>query len=124
MDRGSRIRFGDYDIVIDVIPDRQLSREGYNIISEKEVSYPQAVLGGELSIETIDGPVKIRIPAGTQPETLIRLSSRGVPRLQASGRGDHYVKIKVVVPKKISHRQKDILEDLLKEEEHSGKKWF
>lgn len=114
VDRGSRIRFGDYDVVIEVTPDSRFGREGYNIISEKEVSYPRAALGGEVEIDTIDGPVKIRIPSGTQPETLIRLAGRGVKRLQGSGRGDHYVKIRVTVPKKLTKQEKELLEELEK----------
>ena len=114
VDRGQRMRFGDYDVVIDVAPSSKFGREGYDIITEKEISYPQAALGGEISVDTIDGDIKIRIPQGTQPETLIRLAGRGVKRLQSSGRGDHYLKIKVTVPKKITRQQKELLEELEK----------
>lgn len=107
---GSRMRFGDYDVVFDVSDSAKFGREGYDIISEKEVSFANAALGGEIKVETIDGEIKIRIPAGTQPETLIRLAGRGVKHLQGSGRGNHYVKIKVTVPKKLSKEQKDLLE--------------
>jgi len=129
VDRGSRIRFDQYDIVVDVMPDSKFVREGYNIITEEAVSYPDAVLGKELSVETIDGPVTIRVPAGTQPNTLIRLSGRGVKRVRGGGRGDHYVRIKVTVPKKVSHRQKELLEELQREEsgeteEKKNKGWF
>ncbi len=126
VDRGSRIRFDDYDVLIDVLPDKKFGREGYDIVTEEELSYPQVALGVELSIKTIEGDVKIRVPAGTQPGTLIRLSGRGVPRLRGGGKGDHYVKIKVVVPKKLGHKEKQLLEDLLKEEkgESSKKSWF
>lgn len=125
VDRGSRIRFDDYDVVIDVAPDKRFGREGYDIVSEEELSYAQVALGVELSVPTIDGEVKIRVPAGTQPGTLIRLSGRGVPRLRGGGKGDHYVKIKLVVPKKLTHKQKQLLEDLLKEETEPEKKsWF
>lgn len=112
VDRGSRIRFGDYDVVIDVTPDRRFAREGYDIITEKEISFPQAALGGEIKVDTIEGDVKIRIPQGTQPETIIRLAGRGVKRLQGSGRGDHYLKIKITVPKKLTRDQKELLEKL------------
>lgn len=112
VDRGQRMRFGDYDIVIDVTPDKRFAREGYDVIAEKEISFPQAALGGEISVDTVDGDVKIRIPQGTQPETLIRLAGRGVKRLQGNGRGDHYLKIKVTVPKKLSKQQKELLEEL------------
>lgn len=124
VDRGSRIRFDEYDIVVDVTPDPKFAREGYDIITQQEVSYAQAALGGDLKVATVDGDVTIRMPAGTQPETLIRLSGRGVPRLRGGGKGDHYVKIKVTVPKKLSRRQKELLEELEKEETSTKKSWF
>jgi DnaJ-class molecular chaperone len=124
VDRGSRIRFDEYDIVVDVTPDSKFAREGYDIITQKDVSYANAALGGDLQVETIDGNVTIRMPAGTQPETLIRLSGRGVPRLRGGGRGDHYVRIKVTVPKKLSRRQKELLEELQKEDTSGKKSWF
>jgi DnaJ-class molecular chaperone len=122
VDDGSRIRFDEYDIVISVTPDSKFSREGYDIISEKEITFAQAALGAEMEVETIDGNLKIRVPAGTQPGTLVRLSGRGVSRLRGSGRGDHYVKIKLTVPKKLTKKQKDLLEQFQKEESH--KSWF
>jgi DnaJ-class molecular chaperone len=124
VDRGSRIRFDEYDIVVDVTPDPKFAREGYDIITQQEVTYANAALGGDLKVETINGDVTIRMPAGTQPETLIRLSGRGVPRLRGGGRGDHYVRIKVHVPKKLSRRQKELLEELQKEEGPGKKSWF
>ncbi|HWY80202.1 MAG TPA: DnaJ C-terminal domain-containing protein [Candidatus Sulfotelmatobacter sp.] len=130
VDRGSRIRFEDYDIVVDVTPDSKFGREGYDILTEELISYPDAALGKNLSVETIDGPVKIRVPAGTQPNTLIRLSGRGVKHIRGSGRGDHYLKIKVIIPKKLTHKQKELLESLQQEEsddsseEKKSKSWF
>jgi len=130
VDRGSRIRFDNYDILVDVMPDSKFAREGYDIVTEQEVSYPNAALGRELSVETIDGEVKIRIPAGTQPNTLIRLSGRGVKHIRDNGHGDHYVKIKVIVPKKLSGKEKELLEALQKEEsgespeEKKNHSWF
>jgi DnaJ-class molecular chaperone len=124
VDSGSRIRFGDYDVVIDVDQDKKFQREGYDIISEKELSFAQAAIGGEIEVETIDGNLKIRIPAGTQPGILIRLSGKGVQHVRGSGKGDHYVKIKVTVPKKLSHKQKELLEEFEKESAKSGKGWF
>lgn len=116
VDRGSRIRFDNYDVVVDVTSDARFQRQGYDIVSEREVSYATAALGEEISIETIEGPLKIRIPAGTQPNTLIRLSGRGVKHVRGSGKGDHYVKIVVTVPRKLSRKQKELLEELRKEE--------
>jgi len=112
------------------MPDSKFAREGYDIVTEQEVSYPNAALGRELSVETIDGEVKIRIPAGTQPNTLIRLSGRGVKHIRDNGHGDHYVKIKVIVPKKLSGKEKELLEALQKEEsgespeEKKNHSWF
>lgn len=117
VDQGSRIRFEDYEVVIDVMPDQRFRREGYDIVLDKDISYAQAALGEEISVDTIDGPVKIRVPSGTQPGTLVRLSGRGVPHVRGNGRGDQYVRIKVNVPKKLSRRQKELLEELRKEED-------
>lgn len=122
VDKGTRIRFESYDLIIDVLPDARFAREGSDVVSEKEISFSQAALGGEIGVETVDGEIKIRIPEGTQPGALIRLNGRGIPHVRGNGRGSHYVRIKVVVPKKLSKRQKELLEEFEKE---SGKKgWF
>lgn len=122
VNKGSRIRFENYDIMIDVLPDSRFSRQDYDVVSEKEISFAQAALGGEIAVATIDGDLKIRIPEGTQPETLIRLNRRGISHLRGSGRGSHYVRIKVMVPKKLTRNQKELLEAFRKEE---GKQsWF
>jgi len=123
VDDGSRIRFGDYDVVLDVRPDRRFRREGFDIVSEQEISFAQAALGDTVDVLTTDGEVNLRIPSGTQPDTIIRLRQRGVPHLQGSGRGDHYVRIKVTVPKHLTHHQKQLLEQL-KEESKAKKSWF
>lgn len=122
VDNGSRIRFGDYDVVLTVKPSNKFKREGSDIISEAQISFFQAALGDAINIETIDGPIKLRIPAGTQPNTVIRLRQKGVPHLHSSGRGDQYVRIKVSVPKHLTGRQKRLLEEL--EKESSKKSWF
>jgi molecular chaperone DnaJ len=119
---GSRIRFGNYDIVVSVTPDRKFQREGYDIHGIKEVSFVQAALGGEVNIETIDGDLKLKIPSGTQPSTVIRLREKGVPHLQGNGRGDHYVHIKVTVPKHLTGKQKEILREFEGEKDKST--WF
>lgn len=111
VDEGSRIRFGDYDIVVSVNSDRRFQREGFDIIGNKEISFAQAALGGEVNIETIDGNLKLRIPSGTQPGTAIRLRGKGVPHLHGSGRGDHYIRIKVTIPKHLTGRQKELLRE-------------
>ncbi|MBI4091690.1 MAG: DnaJ domain-containing protein [Candidatus Levybacteria bacterium] len=120
INNGSRIRFDDFDLVIDVRPHSTFIREGQDIITEKEVPMAAAALGGIVDVETIDGEVKLKIPQGTQPGALIRLRNHGVPYVQGKGRGDHYVRIKVAIPTKLSSKQKQILEEFDKE----GRRWF
>lgn len=124
VNKGSRIRFENYDIVIDITPDSRFAREDYDVISEKQISFAQAALGGEITVATIDGDTKIRIPEGTQPGALIRLNRLGVPHIRGSGRGNHYVRIKLVVPKKLTGKQKELLEALQKEEGKEKNSWF
>ncbi len=123
VDSGSRIRFGNYDIVIDVLPDKKFYREGADIITEQDIPFSQAALGTELSVDTVQGSVTLRIPSGTQPETLFRLRGKGVPRLRGGGNGDHYVRIKIHVPKSLSRRQKELLEEF-ETETKQKKSWF
>lgn len=123
VDRGSRIRFDTYDVVVDVRPDKRFHREGSDIVTEEEVPFAMATLGEEIIVETVDGPVKIRIPAGTQPDTLIRLSGRGVQSVRNRTRGDHYVKVKVKIPKHVTKRQRELLEEFEKENTEK-KSWF
>lgn len=123
IDDGSRIRFGDYDVVVQVAPDIRFRREGYDIVGEKEITFPQAALGDEVDIETVDGNIKLRIPSGTQPGTAIRLRGKGVPHLHGNARGDHYIRITVAVPKHLNRHQKDLLEEF-REESKSKKSWF
>lgn len=123
VDNGSRIRFGDYDVVISVTANPRFQREGADIVSEEEISFAKASLGDEIEIETVNGPVTLRIPAGTQPGTVFRLRGKGVPYIRREGSGDHYVRVKIVVPKHLTRRQKELLEEL--DEGSQGKKnWF
>jgi len=122
VDNGSRIRFGDYDVIIEVNPSPKFQREGYDIVSEEEISFAQAALGDQIEVETVQGPVKLKIPAGTQPGTVIRLAQRGVPHVQSSNKGNHYVRIKIVVPKNLTSEQKRILEQF--EASKTKKGWF
>lgn len=112
VDTGSRIRFDDFDIVIAVEGSSQFKREGDDIVVEHPISFSKASLGGIEEVPTIDGKVKIRIPPGTQPGTLIRLRGQGVTHLRGNGKGDEYVKITLAVPTRLSRHQKDLLTEL------------
>lgn len=122
VDNGSRIRFGDYDVVLSVRPDKKFQRQGYDIVLDVPLSFTQAITGDEIDVETIDGKVKLRIPSGTQPDAVIRLRGRGVKHVNNSGRGDQYVRVKITFPNHITARQKELLKEF---ENESGKKhWF
>ena len=112
VDDGSEVRFTNFVIVCQVRPSSKFTRRGHDIITEKEISFSEAALGTTIDIETIYGPVKIRIPAGTQPGTQIRLHGKGVKRVSGHGQGDHYVIIRLKVPTRLSRHQRDLLEEL------------
>ncbi|MBI4037444.1 DnaJ domain-containing protein [Candidatus Curtissbacteria bacterium] len=112
VDSGTEIRFSEYIIVCEVKNDPRFVRRGQDIVTEKEISYSQAALGAVTEIRTIDGPVKIKIPSGTQPGTQIRLRAKGVPKVHSHSRGDHYVIIRVTIPNKLNREQKRLLEEL------------
>ena len=112
VDDGSEIRFSNYIIVCQVSRHPKFVRRGLDIVTEHEISYSKAALGSIEEIDTVDGPVKIRIPAGTQPGTQIRLRGKGVPRVSGHGQGDHYVIVRVHIPSKLSKDQKRLLEEL------------
>lgn len=116
VDTGSRIRFDDFDIVVEVRSDKQYKREGNDLIVDQEISYTQAALGSVVEVPTIDGPLSIRIQPGTQPGTLIRLRGKGAPHVQGAGRGDQYVRIQLIIPTHLTRRQKELLEELGKAE--------
>lgn len=122
VDSGSRIRFSDYDVVIDVAADKRFKREGYDVIIEKDISFVQAILGDSITVDTIDDPLQLRIPEGTQPDTVIRLKGKGIPFVKGAGRGDEYVRIKVRIPKNVSTSQKELLKSF--EEVQKRKGWF
>ena len=122
VDNGSRMRFGDFDVVFEVRQDPRFKREGYDVISEENLSFSNAALGTEIDVETVNGKVKLKIPSGTQPDTVIRLRGKGVPHLRGSGYGDHYVRIKVAVPKNLTSHQKELLIEF--ENEKNKKGWF
>lgn len=122
VDSGSRIRFEKYDILIDILPNPKFTREGYDIVTEEEIPFTQAILGTELPVETIDGKITIKIPSGTQPNTVIRLRGKGVQHLRGNGRGDQYVRVKVVLPKNVTNKQKELLKEFEAEKQKKG--WF
>ena len=103
---------GDLYLRIRVRPDKRFERDGYDIRSRLEISFTQAALGDKIEVETVEGPVSLKIPAGTQSGTTFKLKSKGITRLQGSGRGDHFVKIHVKTPTNLTRKQKESLKDI------------
>ena len=83
--------------------------------TEKEINFTQAVLGDKIEVETLDGVLNVVVPDGTESGQLIRLKGHGITHLGRTSRGDHYVKIKIRVPKKISREVKKKLEEIKNE---------
>ncbi|MFP4660695.1 MAG: molecular chaperone DnaJ [Halanaerobiales bacterium] len=108
---------GDLYIVLQVKPHRIFKRKGDDIHCEVPISFVQATLGDEIEVPTLEGKVKFNIPEGTQPGTSFRLKNKGIAHLNGYGRGDEYIKAKVVIPKKLNEKQKELL---LKFAEESG----
>ncbi len=122
VDNGSRIQFPDYEVVVSVRANSKFHREGNDILTEKQIPLSLAILGGTVDVETVHDVVKLKVPAGTQPDSLIRIKSKGVPRVRGGGVGDHFVRIKIVIPAKISSRQKELIEEF--EKESKKRSWF
>lgn len=105
---------GDLVVMIRVAEHATFERDGIDIRSEHAISFSQAALGAVIDVPTLDGPVKMRIPEGTQPGRVFRIRGRGVP--QAAGtnapRGDHLVHVQVEVPTELSPRQRELLAEL------------
>lgn len=112
---------GDLYVNIRVKPHKKFTREGDLILSTQHISMVEAALGSEIDVETVDGKVKMKIPAGTQSGTDFKLSGHGVPHIKGTSRGPHIVTILVDTPTKLSIEQKEILKKLGKT---SGKKHF
>ncbi len=112
VDDGSEIRFTNFTLVCQVSPSSRFRRRGYDIVTEHEITFSQAALGTVTEIETVEGNIKIRIPAGTQPGTQIRLRGKGIKHVSGHGQGDHYVIIRLKIPTKLSRDQKRLLEEL------------
>ncbi|MEK7603018.1 MAG: molecular chaperone DnaJ [Patescibacteria group bacterium] len=111
---------GDLYVNIRVKPHKKFTREGDLILSEENVNMVEAALGTEIEVDTVDGPIKMKVPAGTQSGTDFKLSSHGVHHLKNDSRGAHIVTIKVETPTKLTKKQQELLEQF----KSSGGKGF
>ncbi len=127
VDSGTKMRFGSssdgLDIIFQVSRHPEFLREGSDIFSEITVNIPQLVLGDIFEVNTVHGKVKVKVPPGTQPGSLVKLKGKGAPRLGSAGHGDHYVRVNLEVPKNPSKQERQLYEELYNLQ---GKKkgWF
>ncbi|MDJ0899582.1 MAG: molecular chaperone DnaJ [Xenococcus sp. MO_188.B8] len=104
---------GDLYVYLFVESDKEFTREGINISSEISISYLQAILGCRVEVPTVDGKEEVTIPAGTQPNKVVILENKGVPRLgNPVSRGNHLITVKVEIPTKLNAEEKELLEKL------------
>lgn len=107
---------GDLIILIQVQPHKSLSREGDNLHMDLYVSLPEAILGASKEIETVQGPVRIRLEAGIQSGKILRLKGKGIPSLNGYGKGDLLVHVNVWTPQHLSKEQKQFFESMSDDE--------
>lgn len=109
---------GDLYVEVRVRAHKTLTREDDLILSEVTISMVDAVLGTEVDVETVDGKVTMKVPAGTQPGTNFKLSGHGAPRLGSNERGPHIVTVNVEIPRNLSKKQKELLQEFDKAKKH------
>jgi molecular chaperone DnaJ len=107
---------GDLYVHLRVKADKKFTREGDLILSEEHVAMVDAALGATIEVDTVDGKVRMKVPAGTQSGTDFKLSGHGVPHMQRETRGAHIVTVIVDIPTKLSKRQQELLEEFAKEQ--------
>lgn len=115
---------GDLYIFLTVEPHKFFERNGNDILFRQPISIAQAALGAEIEVPTLDGPQRLKIPAGSQPGDVLRLKGYGVQDPRGYGKGDQIVILSVVVPKKLTDRQKEILAEFEAIEKQKGDGFF
>lgn len=103
---------GDLIIGIEELPHEEFTREGQNIMYELFLNIADAALGSQAEVPTLDGKVRMKIPAGTQSGTVLRLREKGLPRVQSYQRGDQLIHVNVWTPKKVNDEERKLLEKL------------
>jgi molecular chaperone DnaJ len=106
---------GDLYVLVHILPNELFTRDGDDLLHVLMISYPQAALGAEVSVPTLEGPTTMKIHPGTQLGEVIRLKGKGMPRFRGYGKGDLLVRIGISVPEKLTPQQRALLEQLAKE---------
>ena len=105
---------GDLYVVTRVEPSPVYERRGDDLVTEVPLTYPEAALGTTVEVATPDGPISLKVPAGSQPGKLLRVRGRGAPKLRGSGRGDLLARLRLSVPTKLTKAEREALEQLHK----------
>ncbi len=124
VDDGSRIRLsgsgeagtrggppGDLYVYLSIAQHQRFRRDGADLFVEVPIAFTQAALGGIVEIEALDGHAELTVVAGTQSGSSYRLRGRGMPSVRGNGRGDLIVSVHVVVPQKLSRKEREVLEE-------------
>ena len=107
--------YGDLYVIFRVGKSDTFEREGADIFYELPINFAQAALGDEVDVPTVHGKVKLKVPAGTQSGTVLRLRGKGAPRLRGNGMGDQHVTVRVVTPKHLTDKQREAMQIFAKE---------
>lgn len=106
---------GDLFLHVEIIPSQVWRREGIDIYSDQEINLLQAVLGDKIKVETLYGEVSLKIPPGIQHEKVFRLKGYGVPKIKSDVKGDHFLRITIKIPTKLSRKEKELYQALAEE---------
>lgn len=106
---------GDLELEIKVQPHPFFRRAGDDVLCSVPLTFTQVALGAEVEVPTLDGRGKLRVPAGTQPGTVLRIKGKGMPKRAGIGRGDQRIEVAVEVPSNLTQRQRELIEELAKE---------
>ena len=125
IDNGQRIRVsgegevgykgsnpGDLYITIRVTSSKEFKRDGNNLYKEIPVSFIQASLGTKLEVKTVDGHIEVKVPAGTQPGTVLKVTGKGAPIVNSGKHGDLLLTVRVIIPQQLSKQEKELIEQL------------
>ncbi|RMD48770.1 MAG: molecular chaperone DnaJ, partial [Ignavibacteria bacterium] len=99
-------------VVFKELPHEYFIREGDDIIYDLYISYPEAVLGTDVEIPTLNGRAKLKIEPGTQPGKFLKMRDKGIQHLNSHGSGDQLVRINIYVPKRVNSKEKELLREL------------
>ena len=106
---------GDLYVLVRIRPNELFVRDGDDLLHVLIIGYPQAALGANISVPTLDGPTTVKVRPGTLPGALIRLKGKGMPRFRGYGKGDLLVRVGISVPERLTSRQRELLEELAKD---------